>query len=157
TVCPSSLASIGLGSNVSTCDGPPFMNRKMSRLARGAKCGARGARGLLAFRDDSIAIRPASAKTVARPRAPNPPPIRQSTSRRDRRDEYGMMHLDTLVRRIAIPSDVVSPRRGIHLRPGVPGHTVPIGSGRQRHSSQLRYLPGRRALAVVHAPWLVSY
>jgi hypothetical protein len=34
---PAYFASIGLGSNVSTCDGPPFMNRKMTRFARGAR------------------------------------------------------------------------------------------------------------------------
>ena len=33
--------SSGLESNVSTCDGPPFMNRKITRFARGAKCGLR--------------------------------------------------------------------------------------------------------------------
>ncbi len=34
--CPCRLVSSGLGSNVSTCEGPPFMNRKISRLALGA-------------------------------------------------------------------------------------------------------------------------
>ena len=37
--------SRGLGSNVSTCDGPPGMKRKITRRARAGKCGARGARG----------------------------------------------------------------------------------------------------------------
>ena len=36
---PSCSASAGLGSNVSTCDGAPFMNRNITRLALGAKCG----------------------------------------------------------------------------------------------------------------------
>src|SRR4051794_34796113 len=45
---PLYLASIGLGSKVSTCDGPPFMNRKMTRLALGRKWGVFGARGLSA-------------------------------------------------------------------------------------------------------------
>ena len=31
------LLSIGLGSKVSTCDGPPLRNRKMTRLALGGK------------------------------------------------------------------------------------------------------------------------
>src|SRR5438876_5864544 len=35
---PSNFSSSGFGSNVSTCDGPPFMKRKITRLARGAKC-----------------------------------------------------------------------------------------------------------------------
>ena len=33
------LVERGLGSNVSTCDGPPFMNRWMTRLALAGKCG----------------------------------------------------------------------------------------------------------------------
>ena len=45
------LSSIGLGSNVSTCDGPPFMNRKMTLLARGPKWGGLGARGFGAAPD----------------------------------------------------------------------------------------------------------
>ena len=36
---PSSRSRSGLGSKVSMCDGPPFMKRKMTRLARGATCG----------------------------------------------------------------------------------------------------------------------
>ena len=32
--CPWYLSSIGFGSKLSTCDNPPFMNRKMTRLAR---------------------------------------------------------------------------------------------------------------------------
>src|SRR5688572_3240379 len=42
---PWSRSSSGLGSNVSTCDGPPFMNRKITRFARGVKWGRLGARG----------------------------------------------------------------------------------------------------------------
>ena len=42
----SSRTSSGLYSNRSCCDGPPCMCRKMMRLARGAKWGARGASGL---------------------------------------------------------------------------------------------------------------
>ena len=41
-----SRASSGLGSKVSTCEGPPGMKRKMMRLARGGKCGGRGDSGL---------------------------------------------------------------------------------------------------------------
>ena len=40
------LSSSGLGSNVSTCDGPPFMNRWTTCLALAGKCGGRGASGL---------------------------------------------------------------------------------------------------------------
>ena len=49
--------SNGLGSKVSTCEGPPGMNRKIMRLARGGKCGGRGARGLLSV--------PAAARAVS--------------------------------------------------------------------------------------------
>ena len=35
--CPCSRSSLGLGSNVSTCDGPPSMNRKITLLALAAK------------------------------------------------------------------------------------------------------------------------
>src|SRR3954447_7233242 len=43
---PASATRRGLGSNVSMCDTPPDMYRKMTRLALPGKCGARGARGL---------------------------------------------------------------------------------------------------------------
>ena len=36
---PSYFSSSGLGSKVSTCETPPFMNRKMMFFARGAKSG----------------------------------------------------------------------------------------------------------------------
>ena len=39
TLWPAYLCKRGLGSNVSMCDGPPFMNRKMRCFARGVKCG----------------------------------------------------------------------------------------------------------------------
>ena len=43
---PAYWASSGLGSNVSTCDGPPFMNKWITCLALAAKCGGRAASGL---------------------------------------------------------------------------------------------------------------
>ena len=36
---PSSFVSCGFGSKVSICDGPPFMNRWMTRLIFAGKCG----------------------------------------------------------------------------------------------------------------------
>ncbi len=42
---PCSRRSRGLGSNVSTCDGPPSMNRKMTFFALAGKCVGRGAIG----------------------------------------------------------------------------------------------------------------
>src|SRR5579884_1219469 len=82
--CPAYFTSAGLGSKVSTCDGPPFMNRKMTRLARGVKCGAFGANGLLAL----LAARnvepsnPSLARTLASPSAPKPLPRLHSICRR---------------------------------------------------------------------------
>src|SRR5687768_1843886 len=42
---PASAISLGLGSNESTCDTPPLMYRKMTRLALGTNCAGRGASG----------------------------------------------------------------------------------------------------------------
>src|SRR5580692_13212323 len=42
---PLYFCSIGLGSNVSTWEGPPLRNRKMTCLAEALKCGALGAIG----------------------------------------------------------------------------------------------------------------
>ena len=89
---PSYFSSAGLGSKVSTCDGPPFMNRKITRFARAGKWGDRGAIGSAgidasppagpARADVGPPSRPASARTLPRPSAPNPPPIRLNSIRR---------------------------------------------------------------------------
>src|SRR5579884_2870002 len=82
---PAYFSSAGLGSKVSTCDGPPFMNKKMTRLARGGKCGAFGASGLLAALTAACTAGPSSpspASTLARPSAPKPLPILHSICRR---------------------------------------------------------------------------
>src|SRR5205085_705291 len=75
-----SRASSGLGSNKATCDGPPDMNRKITRLARGAKWGAGREPGIAPppnrepsdlSRDElasGAAARASSAKTPASPR-----------------------------------------------------------------------------------------
>src|SRR5688500_5176724 len=70
---PLYFSSAGLGSKVSMCDGPPFMNKKISRLARGVKCGGLTESGFAepagnsidgdALDDESAANKPASAKT----------------------------------------------------------------------------------------------
>ena len=46
---PANLASDGFGSNVSTCDAPPFMNRCRTRLALAGSGGFFGASGLMAW------------------------------------------------------------------------------------------------------------
>src|SRR5262249_29150175 len=74
---PSCFFRAGFGSKVSTWDGPPFMNRKMTRLARAGKC-VREA--------DSLEVNPnlpAACKVPARPRRPNPMPACRSMSRRE--------------------------------------------------------------------------
>src|SRR5262245_22615646 len=79
-ICPLRFVNSGFGSKVSTCDGPPFMNRWMTRLARAGNCGPFGARALADL--ISAASKPESAMTPARPRTPIPVPTRCSMSRR---------------------------------------------------------------------------
>src|SRR5713226_8714260 len=64
---PACWASIGLGSKVSTCDGPPFMNRKITRLARGVKCGGFGTRRFFDAGAGAADSKPVSVKRLARP------------------------------------------------------------------------------------------
>src|SRR5829696_6760590 len=66
------LSSSGLGSNVSTWDGPPFMNRWTTCFAQAGKCGFFGASGFGA----------SPWSRSARARDPNPRPERTSRSRR---------------------------------------------------------------------------
>ena len=93
-------SSIGLGSNVSTCDGPPFMNRWTTRLARASQRRRLGQAAGSARR--SMAARAALPRRRRRPvprgptrsaarhppacppsaRAPIPMPDRQRSSRR---------------------------------------------------------------------------
>ena len=95
------FASIGLGSNVSTCDGPPFMNRWTTCLAFPGKWGAFGAIGP-SGPDESVQAetveprRLSSARTPASPIKPNPMPLRPSSSRRVRK--AGLNHYDMPIR-----------------------------------------------------------
>src|SRR5207244_7097695 len=50
---PCSFASRGFGSNVSTCEGPPSMNKKITLVALGWNCGGRGVKGLFSSRRTS--------------------------------------------------------------------------------------------------------
>src|SRR5271165_3358894 len=70
---PLYFCSIGLGSNVSTCEGPPFRNRKMTCLAVALKCGAFGAIGEVSE----------APRIPASPAMPKPVPMVRSTSRLD--------------------------------------------------------------------------
>ena len=68
------------------CDGPPFMNRWMMRLALPGKCGSRTANGEVpmgAFGTAASWLDP--ARRLARPRAPKPMPERRRSSRREMR------------------------------------------------------------------------
>src|SRR5262249_12026873 len=79
TILPSAAKSFGLGSNVSTCDTPPVLNRKMTRFAFGAKCGCRGARGPPGRRGS-----PAASNSDRMPGSSSEPPTRErSTARRE--------------------------------------------------------------------------
>ena len=72
---PSQRCNAGLGSKSSYWLGPPSMNMKMTFLALGAKCGARGARG-------PAAVRPSAAKSSASAAMPTPPAALRKKSRR---------------------------------------------------------------------------
>src|SRR4051794_30621332 len=77
--CPSYLVKAGFGSKLSTCDKPPFMNRKMTRFAFGLKLGLSISQGAGPTVLAALAIDPTR---LAKPSMPKPPPIRQSASRR---------------------------------------------------------------------------
>src|SRR5262245_21934 len=72
-------ASFGLGSNESTCDTPPCMKRKITRLARGEKCDCFGASGFVA-----LAHCDSSCNSPKRATCPKPHAARRSASRRER-------------------------------------------------------------------------
>ena len=81
---PASSSSAGFGSNVSRCEGPPSMNKKITLFAFGATCGLRGRSGCVADRASSF-IAAASALPCSRcasASAPKPPPARLRKSRR---------------------------------------------------------------------------
>src|SRR5438093_918068 len=81
---PAYLARSGLGSNVSTWEGPPFMNRWITRLAFAGKCGDFGASGLI-NRSAVAAGAPSAPSVPSSPVSPsiaNPIPERESSSRR---------------------------------------------------------------------------
>src|SRR6058998_153321 len=77
---PFSLSSRGFGSNVSICEGPPSMKRKITDFALGAKCGDFGARGFVP--GGGAAEANLSARRYASARPPNPFAHRHSISLR---------------------------------------------------------------------------
>ena len=74
SACRGTWSSIGLGSNVSTCDGPPFRNRKMTRLAFGGK--------VRSLRQQRVRRRLGAGASPRSPTMPKPVPIVCSSSRR---------------------------------------------------------------------------
>src|SRR5947207_728502 len=74
----------GLGSKVSTWEGPPFMNRWTTRWAFGGNCGFFGASGLMSVEAARAGVlsRPSDSSTPASPRRPKPMPLRRRSSRR---------------------------------------------------------------------------
>ena len=77
---PSYFVSSGFGSKVSTCDGPPFMNRWTTRLARAGKCGFFGASGFRSY----VPALAWSARIEPSASEPIPMPQRRSRSLRVR-------------------------------------------------------------------------
>src|SRR5438876_12146585 len=64
--------SFGLGSNVSTCETPPLMCKKITRLALGGKCGGLGASGFASLETGPSAARRSdkiAGKTSEAPRS----------------------------------------------------------------------------------------
>jgi hypothetical protein len=62
---PESTVNRGFGSNVSMCDGPPRMHKKITRFARAAKCGGFGASGSAASLPTAVAAALVAAVLVA--------------------------------------------------------------------------------------------
>src|SRR5436305_93913 len=71
---PSYFVSVGLGSKLSTCDKPPFMNRKITRFAFGLKLGLSISQGAGPFVDAALATELARAAKLI---IPKPAPILQ--------------------------------------------------------------------------------
>src|SRR5580700_5848767 len=89
---PLYFCSIGLGSNVSTWEGPPLRKRKMTCLAVAVKCGALGAIGAVAPARVFVAAAPGrvlvaaccdASRIPASPAMPKPVPMVRSICRRD--------------------------------------------------------------------------
>src|SRR5262249_51133486 len=79
TSLPSSFCSSGLGSQVSTCEGPPPMNRKMTRFAFPSSFWPTS----VPSATSSATSRPSSASSAVSARVPKPRQERRSTSRRE--------------------------------------------------------------------------
>ena len=61
TGTPYCFVNAGLKSNVSTCDGPPCMNKKITRFARAGKCVRVGTKGFTNAACTLLANNPLSA------------------------------------------------------------------------------------------------
>src|SRR5262249_47035083 len=74
--------------------GPPYMKRKMTDLARGAKWGERKARGFVRRGPAADASRSSSPRSATRP---NPAPRPGSGSRRSKRTDTVPIHVGKLI------------------------------------------------------------
>ncbi len=77
---PAYFASAGLGSKVSTCEGPPLANKWITRLARGRKCGS--PRRCSSRTAGSACAAVSATANCAKANDPIPRPLRTSISRR---------------------------------------------------------------------------
>src|SRR5262245_17757353 len=160
---PAFFCSAGLGSKVSTCEGPPFMNRWSTRRALGGKCGRRGVSGLSgAVEAAAVPSIPAWAITCTIPSAPIPIPQRCRTSRRVRKrsSSFGLwfiglsIHEHELVRHqqrlgVLLPGAQRARLRGAGELPrGAPldGHLGAGGGGDGFHPDHRR--PGEGVLGL---------
>src|SRR5580693_1808549 len=87
---PLYFCSIGLGSNVSTWEGPPLRNRKMTCLAVPLKCGALGAIGAGVAVGEALRI-------PANPAMPKPVPTVRSNCRRVGAKMFSLVEIYELI------------------------------------------------------------
>src|SRR5579884_3593114 len=92
---PAYFSSSGLGSKVSTCEGPPLAKMCRTRCALAGKCGFFGASGDTVASVGAADTRPCEAMSPARPSEAKPMPERQRKSRRVRGNNgvYGLTML----------------------------------------------------------------
>src|SRR5262245_12119823 len=88
TCLPWSAISRGLGSNESTCDTPPLMNRRITDFALAGKCGFFGARGSLLS---------AASSSLSSPDIRSEPATEDCTNSRRDTIDMALLHEEELV------------------------------------------------------------
>ena len=137
-VCRCRRASRGLGSNVSTCDGPPDMNKKITRFAFAGNCGGRAAIGFEGGRGaegnrvgPGLVGEQASQAEHAEAVSELPQHLPSRSNRRSWSTE------------LRAPWRGISPRRQIHSRTARPGSTRPRPGHRTAGLAELRLKASR--------------